>query len=169
MYSRPALSRLGGLSRPTAVSRCVQGPILSQPWKLELRPCDKSRVGACFRDDDGDTFPVGEVGVAGEVVAQGFGRTGAHAVDVSGHVDPAGLEQIFDDVLAGLVHVRIDPVRGEVPCLPGEPDADIAADLTDLDRLTDRKFDSARGAAWPRGWGVPTRPIRCGASIAGAP
>ena len=39
------------------------------------------------------------------------------------------LKQILDDVIAGFVHVRVDAVRRQVPRLPREADADVAADL----------------------------------------
>ena len=57
----------------------------------------------------------------------------ADAVDVAGGVDSAGLQQVFDHVVAGFVDVGVDAVRRQVPRFGGEADADIAADLADPD------------------------------------
>jgi hypothetical protein len=35
----------------------------------------------------------------------------ADSVDVAGQLDPLSLHQIFEDVVAGFVHVRVDAMR----------------------------------------------------------
>ena len=40
---------------------------------------------------------------------------GPTAIDVAGRLDPLGLQQVFDHVIAGFVDVGVDAVRGQIP------------------------------------------------------
>ena len=57
------------------------------------------------------------------------------------------MHQIFDNIIAGLVHVGVDPVGRHVPGPPGKADADIAADLPYPDALP---AEAQRGGPEPQ-------------------
>ena len=95
------------------------------------RPSHKLRLRPRCREQDHGPLAVREVRVAREIVAWRGRVAGADAVDVAGGFDPAGLQQVFDHVVAGFVDVGVDAMGREVPGLPGEADADVAADLSD--------------------------------------
>ncbi len=73
---------------------------------------------------------------AGQVPPGLLRSTGSHAFDVSGRLQMLGLQQIFHDVVTGLVHIGVDAVGRQVPGFDSETHADIATDLPKPHRLS---------------------------------
>ena len=92
-------------------------------------------TGRCLGKHHHGALAVGEVGVAGQVVAWLFSRGGFGAAHIPDQRDVAGLQEFIKQVIASVVHIGIDFVRSQIPGLIRKTNADIPADLADPDRL----------------------------------
>jgi hypothetical protein len=79
---------------------------------------------------------VREIDVPCQVASRGSWRGSLCSGNVAHVRNAAGLHQVIEHVIPGVIDIGIDPVRGQVPGFVGEPYADVPADLADPDRFS---------------------------------
>src|SRR6266851_4263959 len=131
--------RCGKTGRGTAARWSTSGYLKGYGRKSgdrrTLPPVEEGRVRPGFREHGDRAQAVREIRITRQVVSRGSPVGGFCSSHVGYECDSAGLHQVIEYVIAGVIHIGIDLVRGQVPGFEREPYADVPTDLADPDRL----------------------------------
>ena len=76
---------------------------MSQELCSSSRQGHEVRLDTRGRENDHGSFPVGEVGIAGKIVARRGAFAGADSIHIRRALHATGVEQVFDDVVPRFV------------------------------------------------------------------